>query len=172
MAEEALATEEEQKPKAKLPLKMILIVGGVLLLEGVMVSMFWVMKGGPEPAEATSPIENTQEIPSKGFAEVVLAESFQVDNYMQGRKRTMVTLEAYARVEKAKFEELKELAENHSKELRDKIRTLISSAQPNDLKDPNLEVIKRMVKDAAEKIVGEGIINEILFPKWSSVTPD
>lgn len=170
MAEEALATAEEQKPKSKLPLKMILIVGGVLLLEGAMVSMFWVMKGGPEPAEATSPIENTQEIPSKGFAEVVLAESFQVDNYMKGRTRTMVTLEVYARVEKKKFDELTELAEAHSKELRDRIRTLVSSAQPNDLKDPNLEVIKRMIKDAVEKIIGEGFVNEILLPKWSSVT--
>ena len=172
MAEEALATDEEQKPKSKLPLKMILIVAGVLLLEGGVVSMFWVMKGGPDPAEATLEIGETREIASKGFAEVVLAESFQVDNYMQGRKRTIVTLEVYALVEKKKFEELTELAGNHSKELKDRIRILISSAQPNDLKDPNLEVIKRMVKDAAEKIVGEGLINEILFPKWSSITPD
>jgi len=156
MAEETLATEEEQKPKSKLPLKMILIIAGVLLLEGGVVSMFWIMKGGPDPAEATMEIGKTKEIPSKGFAEVMLAESFQVDNYMQGRTRTMVTLEVYARVEKAKFDELTELAGNHSKELRDRIRTLISSAQPNDLKDPNLEVIKRMVKDAAE-------LNIILF---------
>ncbi|MCH9021933.1 MAG: hypothetical protein IID32_04140, partial [Planctomycetes bacterium] len=82
MAEEALATDEEQKPKSKLPLKMILIVAGVLLLEGGVVSMFWVMKGGPDPAEATLEIGETREIASKGFAEVVLAESFQVDNYM------------------------------------------------------------------------------------------
>lgn len=76
MAEEALATEEEQKPKSKLPLKMILIVAGVLLLEGGVVSMFWVMKGGPDPAEATSPIEGTHEIPSKGLAvELDWAES-------------------------------------------------------------------------------------------------
>ena len=134
--------------------------------------MFWIMKGGPDPAEATSPIEDTKEIPSKGFAEVVLAESFQIDNYMQGRTRTMVTLEVYGRVEKAKFDELTELAGDHSKELRDRIRTLISSAQPNDLKDPNLEVIKRMIKDAAEKIIGEGLIDEILLPKWSSVTAE
>lgn len=176
MAEDLPLTEEEQKPKGKLPLKMIIVMGCVLLIEAGAVSLFWIMRGGPEPAEATAPIEDTQEYSREGLVEIQLAETFQVDNYMKGSSaRTMVTLEVFATYlegdgETSNVEKVTGLVEKHRSEIRDRIRTIVASAKPNDLTDPNLEVIKRIIKSEVEKVIGEGYVQEILLPQWSPIT--
>lgn len=176
MADDLPLTEGEQKPKSKLPLKMIIVMASVFLIEGGVISMFWMMRGGPDPAEATSSIGQTQEYSREGLAEIQLAESFQVDNYMKGSStRTMVTLEVFASYlegegEDSNVEKVTLLVEKHRSEIRDRIRTIVASAKPNDLTDPNLEVIKRIIKSEIEKIIGEDYLQEILLPKWSPVT--
>ena len=172
MADDA-PTTEEQNQKPKLPLKMLLIILGIFLLEGGAISMFWVLRGGsPKLAEATNPIEQTQQTPGKDVAEVILAESFSVDNYPGGRARIIVTLEVAAKVEKGNKNRLTLLVKEHKTEIMDNIRSLVSSAQPEHLKDPQLQVIKRKIKAGMEKIVGEGLIEEILLPTWKSYAQD
>ena len=176
MANDLPLTTEEQKPKAKMPLKMIIIMASVFLIEAGAVSMFWMMRGGPDPAEATSPIDQTQEYSREGLAEIQLAKTFQVDNYMKGSStRTMVTLEVFAsylegKDDNSNVEKITALVEKHGSEIRDRIRMIVASAKPNDLTDPNLEVVKRIVKSEVEKIIGENYIQEILIPNWSPVT--
>ena len=178
MADDIPLNDEELKPKSKLPLKMILIIGGVFLLEAGAVSTFWIMRGGPDPADATSAIDQSQEHSREGLAEIQLAESFQVDNYMKGAStRTMVTLEVFATYlegdeEESNVEKVTALVEKHSSEIRDCIRTIVASAKPNDLTDPKLEVIKRIIKSEVGKIIGENYIQDILLPKYSPVTLD
>ena len=175
MANDLPLTDEEQKPKSKLPLKMIIIIGSVFLLEAGAVSLFWIMHGGPDPSDATISIEQTEEYSREGLAEVQLAESFQVDNYMKGSStRTMVTLEVFATYlegeDQANVEKVSALVEKHSSEINDRIRTIVASAKPNDLTDPKLEVIKRIIKSEVGKIIGKDYIQEILLPKFSPVT--
>ncbi len=176
MADDA-PTPEEQKPKSKLPMKMIIIMASVFVIEAAVISMFWMMKGGPDPAEATEAIEDTEKQASKDMAEVELAARFQVDNYMKGSARTMVTLEVSGTYLKgapeeveAKKLEVEELVTTNKSQILDKVRMIVSSAKPNDLTDPKLEVIKRIIKSEVEQIIGEGVIIDILLPKWSAIT--
>ena len=172
MAEEKPANNEEQKPESKLPMKAIIVVLGILLLEGAMISIFWVTKGGPAPAEASDPINQTQETPNKDMVEVILASDMSVDNYSLGKTRIVITLQVAAKTARSKETQLKEAVGNHNTEIRDTIRVSLSSADPTDLKDAKLEVIKREIKTGVELIIGSGLIEEILLPIWQSYTAD
>ncbi len=164
--------EEEQKPKKKIPIKTLLIVLGVLLLEGGTITIVMSIRGGPAPADATSVIEETQESQSNDMGEVVLAESFSIDNYLQGRSRIMVALEVTAKVEKTKQELLAAQVLEHKTEIKDKIRSLVSSSDPENLRDPSLQVIKREIKASMEKIIDQGLIVEVLIPFWQTYPQD
>ncbi len=69
MPEETPVTPEEQKTKSKLPLKTIIIILAVLLLEGGTIAVFMVFKGGPTTAEGTNPIEGDTQVDLKEYAE-------------------------------------------------------------------------------------------------------
>ncbi len=172
MAEDAPVTPEEQKAKSKLPLKTILIILAVLLLEGGTITVFMVLKGGPTAAEGTNPIEGDTQVDLKEFAEVTLADSFNVDNYMGGKTRLVITMEVCAKVAKEKGDEFKAIVEAHKTEIKDTIRSFVASAHPDQIKDPKLQVIKREIQTSVEKIVGEGMIQEILVSSWQSYTAD
>jgi len=172
MAEEKPAAPQEQKPKPKLPLKTIIIIIGVLLLEGATISVFTVFGGESQSADATDPIESTVDTETETMAEVLLAKDFSVDNYVGGRTRLIVNMEVSAKVDKANQEKLTVLIEEHGTEIKDSIRTLVSSAEPTQIKDPKLEVMKREIKIGVEKIIGEGLIEEILVPHWQSHSVD
>ena len=60
----------------------------------------------------------------------------------------------------------------HSKEILNSVRVLVSSAQPDQIKDPKLEVVKRKIKSGVEEIVGEGLIEEVLLPVWQVFIAD
>jgi len=170
--EPSAAAPEEQKPKRKLPIKTLLVILGVLLLEGGTITIVMAIRGGPSPAAATTAIENTQESQTKTMGEVVLAENFNIDNYLQGRSRIMVTLEVTAKVEKEKQELLAAQVLEHKTEIKDKIRSLVSSSDPEHLRDPSLQVIKREIKASMDKIVNEGLIAEVLIPSWQTYPQD
>lgn len=172
MAVDTPKKNEVQKEKIKKPLKTMLILLAVFLVEGGGISLFWVMKKGPKPAEATDPIQQTEQNPNKDFAEVVLAENFQVDNYVGGRSRLIVTLEVVAKVEAANKEKLEAAVKEHSKEILNEIRVLVASAQPEQIKDPKKQVITRELKAGIEKIVGEGLLKELLLPVWQAYSND
>ncbi len=172
MAEETPVKDDIQQVKGKLPLKAMMILLAVMLLEGAAVSVFFVMKGGPKPAEGSDPIAETEKNVNNNYAEVMLVQDFQVDNYMAGRSRMIVTLEVAAKVESANKEKLTISVDEHRKEILNSVRVLVSSAQPDQIKDPKLEVVKRKIKSGIEEIVGEGMIQEILLPVWQAYIAD
>jgi len=170
MAEQKqVPSKDEQKPKRKLPIKTLIIILGVLLLEGGTIGVFMAFKGGPSEAGASSdPIVDTQNPEQQKMAEVVLAEDFTIDNYTGGRSRIVIRCGVAAKVSLENQPKLKELVTTHQTEIKDTIRTLVSSAQPDHLQDPQKEVIKREIKTGMEEIIGEGLIDEILLPDWTS----
>ena len=170
---------QEQKPKGKLSLVMILVIGGVMLLEAGVICMVFILKD-PAPSDATSAIEGTQEKPRDDLCEIQVAESFQVENYTRGNARTMITLEVWATYKKPDPEEevdenmptVEELITTHRSSICDRIRMRVASADTNELKDPKLEVIKRIIKSDIGELIGEGKLEDILLPKWSPVDVD
>jgi flagellar basal body-associated protein FliL len=173
MPDEGAEKKEVQKDKPKLSLKTILIVLGVLLLEGGTISLFFVVRSGtPSPAAATNPIEQTQQSPSENLAEVVLIEDASVDNYVGGKTKIIVTLQVAAKVESANKDKLKAQVTEHKSEIMNTIRIVVSSAKPTEIRDPKIQVIKRQMQVEIEKTIGEGLIKEILLPVWTTYVAD
>ncbi len=166
------ADADEQKPKGKLPMKTIIIILGVLLLEGGTISMFTILKGDPKPAEATSPIEGTADEPIKPMCEITLAENFSVDNYTRGKSKIVVTMNVAAKVDEAHQEKVVKKIEASKAEIKDGIRELVSMAQPDQVRDSKKQVIKREIKACVEEIIGEGMIEEVLISNWQTYSAD
>jgi len=173
MANDEQAANEVQKPKPKLPLKTVLILLGILLIEGGGISLFWAMKGGPKQADATEAIEATEESPEKTMMEIMLAENYQVVNYTIGKIRIMVTLDAVAQAQQANQEKLQTKVKEHKNEILNTIRVVVMKAQPEDIKkDPELKKIRRQIKAGVEKIVGNDLVEDILLPVWQPFDSD
>ncbi|KPK76562.1 MAG: hypothetical protein AMJ79_06270 [Phycisphaerae bacterium SM23_30] len=167
MAEQNNPIGMEQNPKHKLPLKTIIIILGVLLMEGSTIVAFKVFSK-PSPAEGSSPIEGTAETPAKDEAEIALAEKFSVDNHMAGRTTLVVTMDVSIKVKKIKEDDVKTRVEANKAEILDSIRTLVASAQLDQLKEPDKQVIKREIKTAVEKIIGKELIETVLITDWKT----
>ena len=174
MADDAHTSAEEQSPKSKFNLKMILIMAGVLLLEGGVISLIFIMKE-PAPAEASEPIGPTADTVIQNAGELELISDFVVNNFVQGaNKRIMVTINVVVTYEKdeedpAKQTKLEKLIAQHQGKIKDRIRSRIAEAAVTDLKDPKLEVIKRVIKSDIEGIIGQDLIEDILMPLFSVV---
>lgn len=172
MAKEAAASVQEQKPKGKLGLKTILLIAAVFLMEAGTITVFKVMGNGPGKVGATSPIEETVQSSNQDMAEVMLAEDFRVSKFVGTKAQIMVTMSVSAKVSKDQQAQLQDLVTSHSTEILDTVRVLVSSADPEHIKDPQTEVIKREIKTGVEKIIGEGLIEEILLPGWQPYDAD
>ena len=167
MAEQDNLTDAEQKPKRALPIKTLLIILGVVLLEGGTIVAFKVFNK-PAPAEGSNPIEDTTETPLKDEAEISLAEDFSVDNHVGGRTKMVVTMDVSIKVKKTDEENVRERVKANNDEILDCIRTLIAASQPDHIKEPDKQVIKREIKLAVEKIIGKDLIVTVLIADWKT----
>ena len=172
MAEDTTASPEEQKPQKKLPLKTILIVIAVLLMEGATITIVKVFFAGPSSADAANVIEDTTETPNVDMAEVILAEDFVANKYVGTKARIIVNMDVSAKVEKVNQKKLETLVTEHKTEILDTIRTLVSGADAEHIRDSQLQVIKREIKTGVEKIVGPDLVDEILLPGWQPYASD
>ncbi|MCP4709400.1 MAG: hypothetical protein GY869_12305 [Planctomycetes bacterium] len=167
MAEQDNLTDAEQKPKRKLPIKTLIIILAVVLLEGGTIVAFK-MFNNTAPAEGSNPIEETTETPLKDEAEISLAKKFSVDNHVGGRTKMVVTMDLSVKVKKPDEAKVKERVEANEAEILDSIRTLIAGSQPDHIKEPDKQVIKREIKLAVEKIIGKDLIEAVLIAEWKT----
>ncbi len=154
--------------KKKLPLKTLMVIAGVVLMEIATIGTVWFMRGGqPSPAQASNPIEQTQAAAAKQLAEVVVA-SGSFDNHIGGRAKMIVNLEVAAKVEQEKQADLESQIKLHGKEIMNMVREVISSVQPTELKDPKLQVVKRELLIGLEGIIDKDLVSEILISEWQT----
>ncbi|MBN1436460.1 MAG: hypothetical protein JW936_05245 [Sedimentisphaerales bacterium] len=166
------ATPDEQQPKSKLGTKTIIIVAVALIVEAGVILAVKGLSGGADSASATEAIGPTAEAVEEDMVEVELCEEMSVDNWVSGRTRTVVTLQVVARVEVANADALREAVASHQTQIKDRVRSLISAAQPDQIRDPQLQVIKRELQIHMEEVIPEGLISEILIPNWRSFPVD
>ncbi len=173
MADETPVTNKEQAPeKKKFPLKVVIIILGILFMEGGSFVAFKMFFGGPKPAAATEAIADTKKDVKQQMAEVVLAKDFRVDNYVTGRVHTMITLNAVAKTKQENQAKLDAQVKEHANEILSTIREIVAQASPDQIKDPKLEVIKRQIKAGVDTIVGKDLVTNVLLPVWQLYTAD
>ncbi|MBN2063933.1 MAG: hypothetical protein JW745_03945, partial [Sedimentisphaerales bacterium] len=93
------AAEDLQKTKKKLPIKVIIIVAAVLVME-VGTILFMKSMNKPEVVEGdTAAIDQTAVIPSIAESEIVIVDEMSVDNWTTGKIKYVVNFSAAIKVE-------------------------------------------------------------------------
>ena len=166
-----------------------LLIGGVMLIEAVVLFAGFKFLGGGAPhhamgadlalvdpgAAGTSEGGKENKSASDGKKKVEIAVlDFRAPNKLSGRTFLYdVSIYAIAKVE---FEErVKETLKSNEALIRDRVRTIIAQSDPEKLgggSEPGLETLRRQVKYQLDEIVGEGLIDEVLVPRCTPFRTD
>jgi flagellar basal body-associated protein FliL len=144
-------------------MKIIGVVGAIMLLEGV--AVFGAMKflgagaGTNEAAElqvaATQPEE---------FVELEVLK-LGAPNNREG-KPVLWNIEVVVRVRAADSEMIQKSIDENQNTLKDRFSRILRGADPEHLKEPGLETLRRQAMFELGRVLGgEGKIEEVLIPK-------
>ncbi|HZL35959.1 MAG TPA: flagellar basal body-associated FliL family protein [Tepidisphaeraceae bacterium] len=182
----APADEAGKKPKGGGVVgKTPVLVGGVMLLEAiVLIGGFKFLGGGsPKKAGAAETIGATLEGGKEGGADAADAKKHPVEipivDFRAPNKRSghtyLYDIAIVAVVKAPAAEQIKKLAAERDNLIRDRIRTIIAESDPEKLSggtEPGLETLRRQIKYQLNEILGDGAIDEVLVPKCTSLPVD
>jgi flagellar basal body-associated protein FliL len=174
MADEAAPVAEVPQPEAKKSKKgmlaAMLIVGGMMVLEGA--ALFALIKfTSPDPASAEAARiggedeEEDADASQDAFAEIDLGEC-RPTNAKTGRLITYV-ISVSILVKQEELEGAQKLAEEKDGRIKDRILFIVRSADPNHLKEPGLDTIRRRLRFELEGIFKkDGLIQNVLITQF------
>jgi flagellar basal body-associated protein FliL len=168
--------------------KLPVLLGGVMLIEAVVLFAGFKFIGGGSPraaigaelaAEKSAPAGGDAKggegekggtaaaVDPKSSVEIPVVD-FRAPNKLSGRT-FLYDVSIYV-VTKAEFEEkVKATISARDALIKDRIRTIIAQSDPDKLgggsSEPGLETLRRQVKYQLDEIIGEGLISEVLVPR-------
>ena len=166
--------EQTQAPKKGLPIKTILVLAVVLLIEGVAISAAFLLAGGPAEVKADgAAIDEAAmlEMPT----EVVVADG-KFQNTRSGRSYLYDT-EVWIVIKKKNRELVEQTLESSKAQIGTDISRIFRRAEPAYLIEPELSTLTRQVRAALDERIGhdgegEAIILEVLIPECKRYRSD
>lgn len=179
---EAATDKHDEKKPAGLLTKTPVLIGGVMLVEAVVLfaGFKFLMGGSPSTATGATLVEEGHGEGDDGhggastggastdksrLVEVPLLD-MRAPNKRDGR--TFLYQVKIVVVTRAGNEEkVKTLIKEREALIRDRVRTIIAQSDPDRLgggKEPGLETLRRQVKHQLDEIIGEGVVEEVLVP--------
>lgn len=182
---EPAAEKHDEKKSGGLLTKTPVLIGGIMLVEAVVLfaGFKFLLGGGPASATGATLVE---EGPGEGgddghgggshgggsastdksrLVEVPLLE-MRATNKRDGRT-FLYQVKIVVVTRAASEEKVKTLIKEREALIRDRVRTIIAQSDPDRLgggKEPGLETLRRQVKHQLDEIIGEGVIDEVLVP--------
>jgi flagellar basal body-associated protein FliL len=157
--------------------KLPVLIGGVMLIEAVVLfAGFKFLNSGPKNANAadlTQPIKkdagsadaDASTAPDDSTTvELSLLES-RFPNRRSG-KSYLYDVKIFLSVKKQFADKVKAIITEHDALIQDRVRTIIAESDPDKLgggSEPGLETLRRQVKYQLDEIVGDGMIDDVLF---------
>lgn len=180
MAEKAAANatpapaEAAAPAKKKFPLKTLLILAAVLLLEGLAITAVFMLGGGPAKLEASGAAEDAAALAEKPVEELVIEERFQ--NTRTGRTYLYDT-QVYILVRTKHQEQVKEKLESRKAQISSDIATIFRRAEPSHLLEPTLATLQRQIKASLDELFGKDeqgkeIVEKVLITKCTQIRVD
>lgn len=160
--------------------KMPVLLGGVMIIEAVVLFAGFRFLGGGAPraaagAELSAPAtgdaktdnkDDVKAAASKATVEIQVVD-FRAPNKLSGR--TFLYDVSIFLVTKAEFaDKVKDTISSRDALIKDRIRTIIAQSDPDKLgggSEPGLETLRRQVKYQLDEIIGDGIVDEVLVPR-------
>ncbi len=146
--------KENQAPEAakkKLPLKTLIILGVVLLLEVGTIVVVYKLAGGPAVAQADDEAARRLLVMEQEVEELVVSDKFP--NKRSGRTYVYDT-EVFIVVKRKFQEKVQELKERKAAQIAADIREIISSSEPSHLNEPTLATLRNRIKAALDERFG------------------
>ena len=179
-SEASAAAPAEKASKGGLLKKTPVLLGGVMLLEAVVLFAGFKMLGGGGPSTAAGAELATSEHGDGhgdgkgkggkgGHAKTVelLVVDFKAPNKASGRTFLYdVSIYVVAKTEREQV--VKDTLKEREALIKDRVRTIIAQSDPEKLtggSEPGLETLRRQVKYQLDIILGDGVIEEVLVPK-------
>ena len=164
---------EKAAPRAGVLGRTPVLLGGVMLIEAVVLFAGFKMLGGTPQAAAGAELVTPEEHanggkggPAKKFVELLVLD-FKAPNKASGRTFLYdVAIYVVAKAEREKH--VKDTLKEREALIKDRVRTIIAQSDPEKLtggSEPGLETLRRQVKYQLDTILGEGVIEEVLVPK-------
>ncbi len=149
----------EAAEKRRLPIKSILIIALIMLLEGGMFAVYVVIKPKPSSAEAAV---GAAEGPKAQTAEAVIIENGRFPNRKTGRLY-MYDMEIAIQVDKPVFDRVEKLRLANESLIRDRIRAIVARAEPSYFDEHELQTLKRQIKVMLEEVFGDDTVREVFI---------
>ena len=167
MAEEQNEQNEEQsKPKSR-HLKTILILAGVLLIEGAVITAVFLLAGGPSDVQADGAVMDSVSELEELVEEKAVAERFQ--NTKTG-KTYLYDTEIYIVIKRMHQERVKKVLKAMSAQLTTDVAIIFRRAEPAHLLEPTLATLQRQIQAVLDERLkrdeeGNPILQDVLIKK-------
>lgn len=175
------AEKTESAPKAAgMMAKTPVLIGGVMLLEALVLFAGFKFIGGGSPAPAVGATLTTGEehggsgehgeggpaVDPRQTVEIPLV-AFKAPNKLSGRT-FLYDVSIYVSVKGEHQKTVEETIKAKDALVQDRVRTIIAQSDPEKLgggSEPGLETLRRQVKHQLDEILPEGMIVEVLIPR-------
>lgn len=166
--------EQAQAPKKGLPIKTVLVLAVVLLIEGAAISAAFLLAGSPAEVKADgAAIDEAAQLEMP--TEVLVADD-KFQNTRSGRSYLYDT-EVWIVVKKKNKELVEQTLESSKAQIGTAISRIFRRAEPAYLIEPELSTLTRQVRAALDERIGhdgegEAIILEVLIPECKRYRSD
>ena len=158
----AFATDPPPPPKKRSRLFIALLLGGVMLAEGVV--LYLVLPRSEQASTAGAAEAAPADAPTADAVEVSVGQ-FQCTNSVAARGSTIfLTFDVAATVARKQSEAFSLAVSSHHKaRVRQAIIQVARSSSMEDLKDPEFSVLKRQIKEEINKVLRKSYVDEIVI---------
>jgi len=174
MAEQTDNKGQQEQEKKGFPLKTLLILFAVLVIEGVAISAVFVAFGGPADVKAQGAAMDEAAWAQQPVEELVVIDRFP--NTKRGRTYIYDT-EVYIVVQRKIQDKIREQLDGMAAQVGDDIRTIIGRAEPSHLLEPTLATIRRQIKAALDERLGrdeegQSCVQQVVITKFTQFRAD
>jgi len=143
-----------------------LLVGLIVVMMGI---GYWFL---PEPMDAseTDPNAPAAETGSVDDTVEVAIGNFNTTNTKAGiGVSVQVKFELVVQVHAGSENDFRKAKDTHDARIRDSINRVVRSASGNDLNDPELDTLKRLIREEINKILGTSYVTDVMIPDWQAM---
>ena len=176
MADEE-ANNSGNAAKKKLPMKLIIIIAVVMIVEGALFGAIYFVFGEKPPAvSAQTKLEEDAQAEKLDEVEVLLiGDKFQ--NTRQGAQSYLYDATIYVVVLRRDQEFIQKQIEENPGRISEEITEIFARAEPAQLNEPDKLTLKRQIKERCEKRFGRDeeqkpYVRDVVISNWKRFSAD
>ncbi|MBL4700442.1 MAG: hypothetical protein JKX85_04215 [Phycisphaeraceae bacterium] len=167
--------DDQEKTKSKMPLKAVIVVAAILMIEGLGISAAFMFAGKPSPVQADAAAVDAEALGNQLVEEMVVSEKFP--NSKMGRTYLYDT-EVYILIRRKHRDQVMQRMENMSVRVSSEIGIIFRSIDPLMLEEPTLATLRRQIKAKMDAMFGKDaqsgkpLVEEVLIRKCTRFRAD